>query len=74
MALKTPYKMMSKIQIQRADNGNIVEREIDLSQVVQDRIVIHLINNGFAVDETTALALIQRWRIRTIWIDEPTGA
>lgn len=68
--LKTPYKFKAEIQIQRADNGNVITREINLSQVVQDAIVDH-VSNLLTVTPTAALALIQRWRIRTIWIDEP---
>lgn len=71
MAQKTPFKVMSKIQIRRSDNMQVIERIINLSQVVEDAIIVHLITNGFAVDSVTALLLINQWRIADIWIDEP---
>ena len=72
MAQKTPFKVMSTLQIRRADNNQIVERNINLSSVVEDAIVNHLVTE-FSLSSVAALALIGEWRIKTIWIDEPMG-
>lgn len=70
MPQKTPFKIMGKLQIQRSDNGNILERDINLSAVIENAVVEH-ISGLLSITEGQALNLIAQWRIRTIWIDEP---
>lgn len=69
MAEKTPKKVMSRIQIQRTNNV-VLERDINLSTVVENAIKTH-VAALLGVTEQQALDLIAQWRILDIWIDEP---
>lgn len=69
MAQKTPFKVMAKLQVRRTDNQQVIERNINLSSVVEDAIVNHLVSE-FNLSSVAALSMIDEWRIRTIWIDE----
>ena len=69
MAQKTPFKVMAKLQVRRTDNQQVIERNINLSSVVEDAIVNHLVSE-FNLSSVAALSMIDEWRIHTIWIDE----
>jgi len=69
MANKTPYKVMSTIQILRT-NGDIVERNINLTALVQSAALDYLANE-YGLTPAQVNNLVTEWRIHTIWIDEP---